>query len=49
MLASNERWLKTPPLAAKTTVTLVLVVFQLMTAITFWLWAYVFIERYLPN
>jgi hypothetical protein len=45
MLARNERWMKTPPLAAKTTIALVLVLFWLMTAITVsvWLWAHVFI------
>ncbi len=45
MLTRNEHWMKTPPLALKTTIALVFVLFWLLAAITtsVWLWAHVFI------
>jgi hypothetical protein len=44
-LSKNEKWMQTPPLALKTTIALVFVLFWLMAAITasVWLWAHVFI------
>jgi len=44
-LTKNKTWLQTPPFAVKTTISLISVLFWLMTAITVsvWLWAHVFI------